>query len=145
MAARAWHGSSVEMRGDKEVVAKMRAFAQRMPAIAGEALHEEGEIELLEAARRAPLDVDPPAGRRGGELRASGRALGPTLADDAIEVTLAFGGENVGVPYAVRQHQGYYRHDVGQREYLESTVREAQKHLAARLVRRLEARLGGLA
>lgn len=135
---RQWQGVEYGVTGDDAAMATVRHFVSAFPAMAFEELRVEAGIELAEAGRRAPIDVDPPKGRTGGELRESARLINVST-DDGMGVALAFGGPTV--PYAIAQHQRYYRHDVGQREYLIDTIDQSKRFIGARLARRLERRL----
>lgn len=140
MSVRAWQGVTYGVSGDAEVRDVLANLALTLPTESVEVLGEESSVELTEADRRAPLDVDPPKGRRGGELRASGRVEGPLeLETNEMGWAIAFGGPDV--PYAIAQHQRFYRHQVGQRLYLISTIQESRRYLGQRLVRRLSERL----
>jgi hypothetical protein len=137
MAQRAWQGATYGISGDREIRAKLERMIEEWPIVAFDAMVSEWSIELEEGRRRAPIGA-PPDDPQPGRLRASGRLIEESV-EGGGQVTLAFGGEEFGVPYGVAQHQGYYQHPQGgQREFLLSVMEESRGFIGERIVRRLE-------
>lgn len=137
MAQRHWQGVTYGISGDREIRDTLERMFAEMPAIVTEALVDELGIELEEARRRAPIGASP-ASKHPGLLRSTGRLI-EEPSHEGVTVTLAFGGQELGVPYGVAQHQRYYTHPQGgQREYLLSTLEESRGFIGERIVRRIE-------
>lgn len=123
MASRA----RVEIRGVKEMVARLRTVATKMPNTVMQALYQEAQIELTESKRRVPVDT--------GTLKSSGHVAGTEHVGNKFTATIAYGG---AAPYAIYVHEDLEaHHEVGQAKYLESVLMESAPYIAARLARRV--------
>lgn len=117
------------LKGAEDVQRKLLLLAQRLPNEVARALFEEAEIEKAESMRRTPVDT--------GSLRSSHRVSKPKIEGRQITVTISVGG--VAAPYAVIVHEDTYAsHAVGQAKFLESTILESARFMAARVARRIE-------
>lgn len=113
---------------------RLQQLIRQVPDLLGAALAAEAEIEMTEAKRRTPVDT--------GALRATGHVQEPRVSMGVVSVTMGFGGP--AVDYALRVHEDMEMyHDTGQAKFLESVLLESAPHIAARVGRRVEARLGG--
>lgn len=127
------------MRGVAEMRAKLRQIANKFPDRVASAIYMEAQIEMTEAKRRTPVDVNYAHGRippHPGQLRASGLVARPVREGRNISVTMSFGG--AAQDYAIHVHENPDAlHPVGQWKYLESVLDESQPHMAARISRRV--------
>lgn len=132
--------ASVTWSGLPEMQAKIRAVAKETPEKVKKALFMEAQIEMTEAKRRTPVDVNYAGGRKPphpGQLRASGYVHPPEQEGSRIFVVLSFGGG--AVDYAVWVHEipeNY--HPIGQWKYLESVLNDSAPHMVRRLGERLK-------
>lgn len=128
------------MRGVKEMQAKVMSVARSTPSRVKQALFMEAQIEMTEAKKRTPVDVNYAGGRKPphpGQLRASGTVHPPEQSGRRLFVVLSFGGG--AVDYAVWVHEILDNfHPVGQAKYLESTLNESAPYMAQRLAERLQ-------
>ncbi len=126
--------------GVKEMQAKIAGVAKEMPTRVKSALFLEANIEMTEAKRRTPVDVNYAGGRKPphpGQLRGSGTVHPPEQSGRTLFVILSFGGGSID--YAVWVHEILDNfHPIGQAKYLESTLNESRPHMAERLGRRLQ-------
>ncbi len=127
-------------KGVSEMKAKLREVAKMRPIQAQRALFIEANIEMTEAKRRTPVDVNYAGGRtppHPGQLRASGTVHPPVQDRNTTFVVLSFGGG--AVDYAAWVHEILENfHPVGQAKYLESTLNESAPYMAQRLAERLK-------
>lgn len=135
--------TTVQVKGLKEALAKVKELAREYPAAAAFALNRQGEIIMTDSKQNyVPVDE--------GELRASGHVV---TDKERITTTLGYGGpagignqgptnrEDVG--YAVRQHENpNYKHTVGEDKYLEKPFMKAVPKLAANLARDIKQKVG---
>ncbi len=132
--------ATVTWKGAPEMIAKIRAVAKEVPTKVKAALFLEGQIEMTEAKRRTPVDVNYTGGRKPphpGQLRASGYVHPPEQEGKNIFVILSFGGG--AVDYAVWVHEILENyHPVGQAKYLESVLNESAPNMVNRLGERLK-------
>ena len=116
-----------QLTGVVEMRRKFERLVREFPEAVGSALHEELEIELLEAKQRTPVDT--------GALRASGFVEGPKVRRGHISDRIVFGGP--AAPYAVIVHEDLEaHHPVGQAKFLESVLVESAPYLLERTVDR---------
>lgn len=131
---------SFEIHGIKEMRAKIVGIEKARPERIARALFVEGNIEMTEAKKRTPVDVDYSNGRippHPGQLRASGTVHPPETDGKRTTVVLSFGGG--AVDYAIYVHEIIENfHPVGQAKYLESTLNESRPYMAQRLAERLK-------
>lgn len=127
------------LKGHKEMSAKIMKVHDDYPKRVEAALFLEAQIEMTEAKKRTPVDVNYAGGRvppHPGQLRASGMVHPPESKGNVLFVTLSFGGG--AVDYAIWVHEILENyHPVGQAKYLESVLNESRQHMAERLGRRL--------
>lgn len=117
-----------KLTGVAAMVAKLGQISSRFPDVVGRALYQEAQIEMTEAKRRTPVDT--------GTLRASGHVQDPDYSGKTIAVTLAFGG--AAETYAIIVHEDLEAfHHTGQAKFLESTLKESQPYMAARVAKRI--------
>lgn len=128
------------MKGVKEMQAKILSVARKTPTRVKGALFVEANVEMTEAKRRTPVDVNYAGGRRPphpGQLRASGTVHPPEQSGKRLFVVLSFGGG--AVDYAVWVHEILDNfHPVGRAKYLESTLNESAPFMARRIAERLK-------
>ena len=128
------------IRGAVEMIKKLTGFQEKFPERVAEALYQEAQIEMTEAKRRTPVDVNYTGGRKPphpGQLRASGIVHQPIREGKSISVTLSFGGG--AIDYAIWVHEIEENfHPVGQWKYLESVLNESRSHMAARIAKRID-------
>ncbi|MFI5224728.1 MAG: hypothetical protein ACHQX3_10915 [Nitrospirales bacterium] len=130
----------LEVKGISAMSSKILGIAEAQPAKIARALFIEGNIEMTEAKKRTPVDVDYSGGRKPphpGQLRDSGTCHPPIREGKKIFVILSFGG--AAIDYAIYVHEiiGNY-HTVGQAKYLESVLNESRPYMSARLGERLK-------
>lgn len=117
------------LKGVEDIQRKLLKLAQAVPHAAARALYEEAQIERTESMRRTPVDT--------GALRASHMVSKPRIEGRTISVSITVGG--AAAPYAVVVHEDTYAtHRVGQAKFLQSTIEESARFLAARVARRME-------
>lgn len=132
MAARVGFQTGFDwVRGsDRAFVNNLRAYGEHFPAELQAAQVEEAQVLLEDMRLLAPLGET-------GKLRASGRLV-TGEADGVSYVRIRFGGEDVGVPYGVVQHEAKdYRHAQGQAWYVTTVLANVQDYFLGRLARRL--------
>lgn len=134
--------AKVALKGVTEMTKKLKDIANKFPDRVAAALYMEANIEMTEAKRRTPVDVNygtPTAPRKPphpGQLRASGTVHPPERKGRNISTTLSFGGG--AVDYAVYVHEILDNfHPVGQAKFLESTLNESAPHMASRIAARV--------
>lgn len=141
-SSRPWGGIEYGLSGGRDVRDNLRQIASAFPQVAVAAVGEELAIEVGEVRRATPFDTDPRSGQRGGDLRESVRVIGPELEGDTIVAAIAAGGEDVGVEYAIGQHEiRRFQHDEGQSKYIEDTLDESSRFMTARLVSNIQRRV----
>jgi hypothetical protein len=127
-------GIDIQIKGLRDLTRNLQRVGRDLVASAGPALYEEAQVEKLESMRRTPVDT--------GALRASHDVSQPQTQGRDVSVTISVGGPSA--PYAEVVHENMEAlHATGQAKFLESTVREAVPHLAARIARRMAAALRG--
>ena len=118
---------SFELVGFDKMTRQLQDLALKFAHRVEPALRAEAEIEMAEAKRRTPVAT--------GALRASGHVEVTVSGRDA-EARLRFGGPSA--PYSVFVHENLRAyHRVGQAKFLESTLMESKRFMAARLARRI--------
>lgn len=114
------------MRGQREMRERLEAFAFKHRDRAGKALESEGDYQGREAQEVTPY------GR--GKLRASLVISDPIQDGDDILVKIGMGGS---LPYAMAQHQKYFKHDQGARRFLEDPVKKNKGKMLKRIAQEL--------
>jgi len=89
--------ASIEIKGGKQMAAKLKRLDEKGIKLAMAALYQEGEGIMAVSKPRAPVGVD-------GTLRASGHVQLPKRTLNGVEVLLGYGGAAAG--YAVFVHEG---------------------------------------
>ncbi|MFI5222669.1 MAG: hypothetical protein ACHQX3_00240 [Nitrospirales bacterium] len=130
----------LEIKGISTMSSKLKDVQDLIPTRVAKALFIEGNIEMTEAKKRCPVDVDYSGGRKPphpGQLRNSGTCHPPMMEGKKMFVILSFGG--AAIDYAIYVHEiiGNY-HPVGQAKYLESVLNESRPYMAERLGKRLK-------
>lgn len=129
-----------KMLGVGNMVNTLKKIAARFPDRVAAAIYQEAQIEMTEAKRRTPVDVNYAGGRippHPGQLRASGMVAEPERNGRNISVTLSFGG--AASDYAIYVHEIIENiHPVGQAKFLESTLNESRNSMAARIAARID-------
>ena len=121
--------SGFTLRGRIEMKGKILKIAQKTPRKFAAAAKAEMEIEKRESQRRTPVLT--------GKLRDDHKVQEPVISGNTISVTITVGGPEV--PYAVEVHENLSAfHPTGQAKFLESTLMESEKFMAARIARRVE-------
>lgn len=127
------------IHGIKAMQTKILGINKVFPERVVAALFLEGNVEMTEAKRRTPVDVNYAGGRKPphpGQLRASGTVHPPMRTGKTWSVTLSFGG--AAQDYAVYVHEIIDNfHPIGQAKFLESTLNESRPYMAARLAKDL--------
>ena len=130
----------MKWRGGPEMQRKLRQIYTEHPRRVESAGFIEASIEMTEAKRRTPVDVNYAGGRKPphpGQLRASGRVHDPEWNGRFMTITMSFGG--AAVDYAVWVHEIIENvHPVGQAKFLESTLNESQPYMGSRIAARLK-------
>lgn len=109
----------VQVKGDKEMLAKVRALQAEMPDKVAGALFRACEKIMTKSKRDfVPIDL--------GELRDTGHVADPVVRRKKISCVLAYGG--VSAPYAIVQHEDEDLIHPGQGEskYLEKPLKRAK-------------------
>jgi hypothetical protein len=130
----------LEIKGISVMSKKLGDIEMLIPTRVAKALYLEANIEMTEAKKRCPVDVDYSGGRvppHPGQLRASGTVHQPVRQGKTTYVILSFGG--AAIDYAIWVHEitGNY-HPVGQSKYLESVLNESRPYMAGRLAERIK-------
>jgi hypothetical protein len=125
--------------GIKAMQAKILGVNKIYPERVAAALFLEANVEMTEAKKRTPVDVNYAGGRKPphpGQLRASGTVHPPERTKKGWSITLSFGG--AAQDYAVYVHEIIDNfHPVGQAKFLESTLNESRPYMTARLAKDL--------
>lgn len=117
----------------RAVLANLKKIVGKWPDRVGDAMYQEGLIEMKEMRRRTPVDTTPNAPHP-GQLRDSGKVEKPERIGRRIYVTLSFATD-----YAVFVHEDPDAlHPVGQWKYMESVLNESRNHMAGRIARRVD-------
>ena len=117
-----------EVKGARELQAKLERLASETPNEVLRALFEEASIEMKESMRRTPVDT--------GALRAS-HELKKAQSGRDVAVTITVGGP--AAPYAIPVHENLEaHHEVGQAKFLESTILESAPFMAERIGKRID-------
>lgn len=124
-----------EMRGIRQMSAKLRAIARTYPDRIAKALYIEANIEATEMKKITPVDVTPDAPHP-GNLRNSIHVEEPVIKGNRISVTIATGTE---APYAIHVHENPdAMHKVGQWQFMASVLLESAPYMAARVANRIK-------
>jgi hypothetical protein len=91
--------TGIELKGVKEMQAKLRRLAAKTPDQMGAALRLEGERIMTRSKREFV-----PVAAQGGTLRASGHVTGPVRKGKDVEVTMAYGGAAAAYALAIHEH-----------------------------------------
>ncbi len=127
----------VEIKGSKELAARLAKIAREFPGRVKKSLYFRTELIMTDSKKNyCPV--------KDGILRSSGHVV-PDPDPKRLKATMGYGGPagvgNVGetnstaVGYAVLQHEREdYRHTVGEAGYLRKPVLAAMSHLASDIV-----------
>lgn len=107
--------ADVELKGVKEMVARLNAKPRQVRAAAASGLFDFGD-------RIMKMSKDHYVPYKTGALRASGQTGRPETRSDEVTVKLSYGGS--AAPYAVYVHEiTWYHHPHGQAKYLEAPLK----------------------
>lgn len=125
---------SIEVKGLDAALRELGALIQKLgPAVMGDALETELEVEATEAKRRCPVDT--------GALRGSITVDRATVSAREVSCRIYAGGPAAG--YALHVHENLEAfHRVGEAKFIERPLHEAAPHLAQRIARRLAQEAG---
>lgn len=131
---------TLRIRGLTEMSRKLKKLAEEYPKMVAAASFTELNIEKKESMRRTPVDS--------GALRDSHKVIEPEIRGTQIMTGISVGDWNVNNrgevtnQYAIPVHEDIFaEHMEGQAKFLESTLRESERFMLARIGRRVEMRL----
>jgi len=121
---------SFAMRGDKELRFRLEQLSRQMPERAGRAMVNEAGRQARIAAERTPWKT----GALAKSVATSARAE-----VDGHDVTsrYGFGGGSGELPYAVIQHYANYKHQRGERLWVEKTAKKERGRMLKEIARDL--------
>ncbi len=123
---------TVQIRGAKLLVKKLKSLGKAWPKAVQKALHQEASGIKDKIHDRTPVDKGPLRGsldlqteRKPGEIKATIQAGGPAA------------------PYALRVHEdASMRHDVGEAFYMKNELDAQRPQLSSNLAKRIKANHG---
>jgi len=121
---------SFAMRGDKELRFRLEQLSRTMPEHAGRAMVNEADRQARIAAERTPWKT----GALAKSVASSARA---EVDGHDITARYGFGGGSGELPYAVVQHYAKYKHDRGERLWLEKTAKKERGRMLKEIARDL--------
>ena len=126
--------------GLAQMKGRIRRFAQRYPFLIGEALVTELEVERAESDRKIPVDT--------GAAKSTSEVVGPVIVDGMVSASIVYGADpsiknpKTGTPvadYIIPLHENLDAyHPNGEAKFLESTLKESERHLGPRVARRAQ-------
>lgn len=124
---------SVEVKGDKEVIAKLAAYSLNATRAMANALYEEAQGLITEAKEETPKDT--------GALRSSGHVELPQIEGTKVTVEAGFGG--AAVDYAIYVHEDLEAyHTNGKAKYLEDPLNRRSRGMDDRIAEKMRRQLG---
>lgn len=123
-----------KVTGGIEMSQKLSKIARQYPDRVAGATYIEAQVEVTEMKKRCPVDITPRAPHP-GNLRNSIHAEQPQIRGKYINVIIATGKQ---APYAIYVHENPDAiHPVGEWKFMESVLNESQRHMGARIGRRI--------
>lgn len=124
---------SVEIKGDKEVTAKLAAYGLNAARAMANALYEEAQGLITEAKEETPVDT--------GALRSSGHVELPQIEGTKVTVEAGFGG--AAIDYAIFVHENLESfHATGNAKFLENPLNRRSRGMDARIAEKMRRLLG---
>jgi hypothetical protein len=128
-----WGGVTLDVSGDDELLALLRAAAADFPQESAAAVLHAAQKAFSLAVGDAPIGGAEEGDRHIGELRGSAAVSEPEIDATGVSATVSF-----NTPYALAQHQRRYKHPHGgERLYLTTAVREEGRIYVEDLAREL--------
>lgn len=133
-------GRSIELTGIRELATLVRTGGDKALRAMAKGLYLEATMAFNESQTLVPVDT--------GVLRASGHVNSPKIDNDAVEITIAYGGP--ATPYALFVHERIYapsgkkvyHRPPTRAKYLETPVKRRAKGMGGRLTQLVKIELG---
>ena len=122
----------IQIRGAKEMAARLKKLGKKWPAVVEKALHQEASGIKDKIHDRTPVDKGPLRGSLDLQTERKPRE---------IKATIQAGGPSA--PYALRVHEDpSMRHDVGEAFFMKNELDAQRPQLSSKLAKRIRANHG---